>query len=189
VYLVDFVDYRGRFYRLLHPRFTIVLATLCPNGRVNLMPASWNTPISEEPPTIGVVVYKEVYTYECLKYHPEATINVPSSAELDLTYRLGSVSGRDVDKVKVFNVNLIPSHSIRVPGMGNSLAIYETSVVKSIDIGEVAFYVFEVLRIRARKDVADEWGLNLDKTNVLLHGAGRVFYTVNPRKYVARGTR
>ncbi|MCI4446900.1 MAG: flavin reductase, partial [Pyrobaculum sp.] len=56
--------YEGKFYRLLHPRPTVVIASKCPNGRINLMPASWNTPVSEEPPTVAVAVEKEAYTHQ-----------------------------------------------------------------------------------------------------------------------------
>ena len=180
------MEYRGKFYRLLHPRPTIVVATLCPNGRVNLMPASWNTPVSEEPPTIAVAIYRETYTYECLRHHGEATINVPSHDDIDLVYRLGTVSGRDVDKVRQFNVELVPSEVVKVPGMARALAIYESRAVASYDVGECALYIFEVLKVKVREGVADEWGLDFSKANIPLHGAGRVFHTVNPRKMFAR---
>jgi flavin reductase (DIM6/NTAB) family NADH-FMN oxidoreductase RutF len=143
-------------------------------------------PISEEPPTIGVVVYKEVYTHECLEHHGEATINVPSVNDLDLTYRLGTVSGREVDKVRAFNVGLVPSEQVKVPGVESALAVYEVETLRAVDVGEVSLYVFRVLRAKVREGVADEWGLNFEKTNILLHGAGRVFHTVNPRKMFAK---
>jgi len=183
---MTFVKYSGKFYRLIHPRPTIILATLCPNNRVNLMPASWNMPISEEPETIAVSVFKETFTYECLNYHDEVTINVPGPELLDLTYALGSVSGRDVDKVEKFKVKLIESEKVRVPGMRDAIAIYEAKTINKIDVGECGLFVFQVLVTKVKEGIADEYGLLLDKTNLLLHNAGRVFHTVNPRKLFAK---
>ncbi|WP_069807417.1 flavin reductase family protein [Vulcanisaeta thermophila] len=183
---MSFIEYRGTFYRLLHPRPTILLITLCPNGRFNIMPASWNTPISEEPPTVGISVFREAYTYQCLEYHGEATINVPGIEHADLVYKLGSVSGKDVDKIKTFNIQLIPSETIKVPGWKDALAIYETRVLSKFDVGEVRLYVFEVLKVKVRPGIADEWSLDFTKVNIPLHGAGRVFHRVDPRKVFAR---
>jgi len=167
-----------RFYYTLHPKITVVLSTICPNGRVNLMPASWNTPVSEEPPTVAVAVDKESYTHECLSHRPEAVINVPSAEYADLVYSLGSVSGRDVDKVSKFGIRLVESKTVNPPGWADALALLEGRVYKSIDVGEVRLYVFEVLRVAVRRGVYTKWGYDFKETSVLLHGAGRSFYTV-----------
>jgi flavin reductase (DIM6/NTAB) family NADH-FMN oxidoreductase RutF len=181
-----YAEYRGKYYRVLHPRFTIVLGTLCTNNRVNFMSASWNTPISEEPPTVGVVVDKETFTNECLESLGEATINVPSDAQLQLVYNMGSVSGRDVDKVSKFSLELVPSTLVKPPGLKGSIAILESKVYEKIPVGEVNFYVFEVLLVKVLEGFVDEWSIDFSKTNVLLHGAGRVFHKVTPTKIFAK---
>ncbi len=181
-----YVNYVGKFYRVLHPRPTLIIGSICKDGKVNFMPASWNTPVSEEPPTVAVVVDKESYTNECLRENPQATLNVPSQEQLQLTYELGSVSGRDVDKVSKFKLELIPSTSIKVPGLKGSIAIMECEVMKVFEIGEVFLYVFKVLNVKVAKDLVDEYSIDFSKTNILLHGAGRVFYLVNPKKLFAK---
>ncbi|ADN50889.1 flavin reductase family protein [Vulcanisaeta distributa] len=183
---VSFIEYKGVFYRLLHPRPTILLITLCPGDRVNAMPASWNLPISEEPPTIGVAVYREAFTYQCLNHHPEATINIPSIDQVDLIYQLGSVSGKDVDKIREFQIQLVPSDVIKVPTWRDAIAVYETRVMNRLDVGESTLFVFEVLKVKVKPGIADEWSIDFSKTNIPLHGAGRVFYRVDPRKVFAR---
>ncbi len=184
--VMSLVEYSGVFYRPLHPRPTILLITLCPGGRVNAMPASWNMPISEEPPTIGISVYKEAYTYQCLKHHPEATVNVPSQEHADLVYALGSVSGRSVDKVAKYGLRLIPSDTIKTPTWADALAVYETVVDKEIEVGEVGLFVLRVLKVKVKEGLVDKWGINLGKTNILLHGSGRVFYLVDSRRMLAK---
>ncbi|MFB6490703.1 MAG: flavin reductase family protein [Thermoproteus sp. AZ2] len=176
-----YAEYRGVFYRPLHPRPTVIIASLCPDGKVNLMPASWNTPVSEEPPTIAVAVDRSAYTFQCLEHSGEATINVAAAEMADLAYRLGSVSGREVDKAKEFSVPLVPSEEVKAPGIDGSIAIYECKVEQKIDVGETRLYIFRVLRVRVLEGAVDEWGPVLSKANLLLHGAGRAFYRVDSK--------
>lgn len=181
-----YVEYKGVFYRPLHPRPTVVVITQCPGGRLNAMPASWNTPVSEEPPTIAIAVDKSAYTFQCLEHSGEATINVVPIDMADLAYALGSVSGRDVDKASAFGLKLVPSDVVKAPGLDGSIAIYEAKVMAKLDVGEVRLYVFEALKVKVREGLVDEWGPVLEKTNLLLHGAGRAFYKVDPRKIWAK---
>ena len=166
------------FYRVLHPQFTVVLLTLCPNGKVNAMPASWNMPVSEEPPAVGVSVYRANYTFECLEHHPEATINVPHAGQADLVYRLGSVSGRDVDKVSAYGLRLEPGETVRVPRWADAIASLEGRVMAKIDVGESRVYFFEVLAAYVREDLYTKWGWDVSRVSPLLHGSGRTFYAV-----------
>jgi flavin reductase (DIM6/NTAB) family NADH-FMN oxidoreductase RutF len=180
------VMYQGKFYRLLHPRPTVVVVTRCPNGGLNLMPASWNTPVSEDPPTVAVAVDRGSYTHECLQHHRYATLNVPPIDAADLVYRLGSVSGREVDKVAQFGVRLAPSQKVDVPRMADALAAYEVEVYKEVEVGEVTLYIFRVLDTWVASGVADQWGFDFKKVNIPLHGAGRAFYKVDPRPVFAK---
>lgn len=72
----------------------------------------WNMPISEELPTIGVSVYKKNCTFKRLEHVPEATLNVAGPDHVDLVYKPGPVSRKDVDRVKTFGVKLMPSELI-----------------------------------------------------------------------------
>lgn len=175
-----------KFYYTLHPRPTVVLVTVCPNGRVNAMPASWNTPVSEEPPTVAVAVERESYTFECLEHHGEATINVPPSDLLDIVYALGSVSGRSVDKAREYKLRLEPSLRVKPPKWADAIASLEARILESVDVGEVRLYVFEVLEVHVKGDLYTRWGWDFRRTNILLHGAGRSFYLVG-RWVRARG--
>ena len=166
------------FYHTLHPRPTIVVITVCPNGRVNAMPASWNTPVSEEPPTVAVAIDRESYTHECLEYHGEATINVPPSDLVDLVCALGTVSGRSIDKIEKYKLKLEPSSRVKPPRWSDAIAVLETRVKERVDVGEVRLYVFGVLEVHVKEGLYTRWGWDFRKTNILLHGAGRSFYLV-----------
>ncbi len=181
-----YVEYKHTFYRPMHPRPTVIIGTICPGERINFMPASWNMPVSEDPPTIAVAIDRNTYTYTCLEYNSEATINMASADQYQLAYDLGSVSGREVDKISRFKIEVVSSEVIKPPGLAGSLAIYETRVMSKLDVGEVRVYVFEVLKIRVLEGYVTEYGPDLRKTNILLHGIGRVFYKVDPKAIYAK---
>jgi len=135
---------------------------------------------------VAVAVDKDTYTHECLQHHRRATLNIPSIDAVDLIYRLGSVSGREVDKAAHFGVRLAPSQRVDVPRMADALAAYEVEVYKEVEVGEVILYIFRVLETWAAPGVADQWGFDFKKTNIPLHGAGRAFYKVDPRPVFAK---
>lgn len=167
-----------RFYYTLHPRPTVLLVSKCPNGRVNIMPASWNMPVSEDPPTVTVAVDRETYTHKCLEYHGEATINIPPISEVDIIYALGRVSGERVDKASKYSVPLEDSRHVNVPRIANSLASLEVEVLDRLEVGEVTLFVFRVLETYVNPEYYTRWGWDFKKTNIPLHGAGSAFFKV-----------
>lgn len=179
---MEHADHGGVFYRLLHPRPTVIITSECPDGKVDLMPASWNAPVSEEPPTIVVAVDESSYTLQCLEHSGEAAINIAPLEMADLAYKLGSTGGRSLDKAKAFNFALMKGDIIRTPGVAGSIAVYECRIEQKVDVGEVRLYIFRVLKVKALKDAVDEWEAKLERANPLLHGAGRSFYGVNPQR-------
>ena len=172
-------NYRGKFYRLLHPRPTVILVTRC-GDRLNAAPFSWNTPVSEDPPTIAVAIERTTFTRECLRSNPEATVNVVPPEMAGVAYELGSSSGRADDKVSRLGLELVPSTKVSVPGLAGAAAIYEVREVASMEVGEVDLVVMRVLAVRARSGSAGEDGFLLDRANLALHGAGRKFFRVHP---------
>ncbi len=166
------------FYYLLHPRPVVVVVTTCEGGKYNAMPASWITPVSEEPPTIAIAIDRESYTFKCIEYSKEATFNIPSAEQVDTVYRLGTVSGKNVDKIKMFNLRLSKANKVSTPIWQDAMGWIEGKVTSFIDVGEVRLYIFEVLDYYAKADAVSEWGWQIPKANPIQHGAGRWFYLV-----------
>ncbi len=174
------------FYLLLHPRPVIVVSTRCPNGRVNLAPIAWITPVAEDEPTIALAVDRSNYTCECIEYCKEAVINIPSIDQAEIVYKLGTTSGREVDKVSSLGIKLESSNKVSVPRWADALGWIEVKLRSSIDIGEVRLFIMDVLDYYAKQDAVTEWGWNLSRTSPLLHVAGRAFASVGRRVFVQR---
>uniref|UniRef100_A0A7C4FGY0 Flavin reductase family protein n=1 Tax=Ignisphaera aggregans TaxID=334771 RepID=A0A7C4FGY0_9CREN len=166
------------FYYLLHPRPVVVIVTLCESEKVNAMPASWVTPVSEEPPALVVAIDRENYTFKCIEHSKEATFNIPPQEHVNIVYGLGTTSGRSVDKVKMFSLRLGKANKVSAPIWLDAVGWIEGRVLSRVDVGEVALYIFEVLDYYAKPDAVSEWGWKLDKVSPLHHGSGRGFHTV-----------
>ena len=174
------------FYYLLHPRPVVLVTTKCPNGKFNVAPIAWITPVSEEPPTIAFAVDRENYTYQCLESHGEAVINVPSLEMAELVMSLGSVSGKDVDKFQRFGLETTKSSRVEPPRIASCIGWIECRVLNKVEVGEVGLFICEVLEYDVREGVATEWGWDLSKVSPLLHVGGRSFAGVGRRVFVRK---
>jgi flavin reductase (DIM6/NTAB) family NADH-FMN oxidoreductase RutF len=73
-----------------------VLVTTEHQGRRNIMAAAWSMPVEFTPPRIAVVVDKKTYSSDLLQASGRFALCLPVPALADLTYRVGSESGRDI---------------------------------------------------------------------------------------------
>ncbi|NPA97373.1 MAG: flavin reductase family protein [Crenarchaeota archaeon] len=174
------------FYYLLHPRPVVLVTSKCPNGRFNVAPIAWITPVSEEPPTLALAVDKENYTYQCLETCPELVINIPSLDMAELVMELGSVSGRNVDKIAKFGVRTARSSKVEPPRIEGCIGWIECKVSQKLDVGEVGLFICEVLEYDTAPNTSTDWGWDLSRTSPLLHVGGRSFAGVGRRIFVRK---
>lgn len=82
-----------------------VLVSSAHAGRRNLMAAAWSMPVEFTPPRVAVVIDKTTFTRELVLASGSFALNLPGRALADLTYTVGSVSGRDAgDKFDRYGV-------------------------------------------------------------------------------------
>ena len=83
--------------RLINHGPTVLVS--CRHGeRRNLMAAAWSMPVEFEPPRIAIVIDKRTFTRELIAASGSFAIGLPTAALADLSYAVGSASGRDQDK-------------------------------------------------------------------------------------------
>ena len=75
-----------------------VLVTSADGTRRNVMAAAWSMPVEFTPPRIAVVIDKHTYTRELVAASGGFGLCLPGTALAELTYAVGSESGRTVDK-------------------------------------------------------------------------------------------
>lgn len=82
-----------------------VLVTSFHGGRRNVMAAAWSMPVEFTPPRIAVVIDKSTYTRELVAAAGAFAICLPGAALVNLTYALGSTSGRTLDKFQHYGID------------------------------------------------------------------------------------
>ena len=81
-----------------------VLVTSTDGTRRNVMAAAWSMPVEFTPPRIAVVIDKHTFTRELVAASGVFGLIVPGADLLDLTYAVGSTTGREVDKFERFAI-------------------------------------------------------------------------------------
>src|SRR5215213_1756533 len=77
----------------------VTLVTSFHRGDMNVMTASWLTPISYRPTLIGLSVHQANMTHDLIKRVGEFAINIPTPELIRQVRFCGSTSGRDQSKL------------------------------------------------------------------------------------------
>lgn len=92
-----------------------VLVGSAHGGRRNLMAAAWSMPVEFTPPRIAVVIDKSTCTRELVLASGAFSLSIPGRALADLTYTVGSVSGRDGDKFARWGIDGFDGPALGLP--------------------------------------------------------------------------
>ena len=92
-----------------------VLVTSASRGRRNIMAAAWSMPVEFTPPRIAIVIDKRTFTRELAADSGTFGICIPGVAAIDLTYAVGSTSGREVDKFTRFGIESLHGPVLGLP--------------------------------------------------------------------------
>jgi len=140
----------GKFYYLF-PQTVAVIGV----GQ-NLMPAAWHTPISADPPLHGVLVSPKRYTFELLKKEKGFTVNFLMHDQAQCIAKLGSTSGRDIDKLEQFNIAANRAQKVNGMIMQSSYAAYECEKSDMHEYGDHFLVVGRIISIHIPDELLRE---------------------------------
>jgi len=141
------------------------------------MAASWVSPVSDEPFLITVSIWRGSLTHQYISETREFTINIPSEKHVDIVYKAGTTSGREVDKFKLLGLKTVKSSVIETPGLDGMLGFLECTVVNQVEVGESTLFIAEVKAVHVLEELYTRYGWDLNKAKILLHHSGRGFTT------------
>jgi len=92
-----------------------VLVTSTDGSRRNVMAAAWSMPVEFTPPRIAVVIDKQTFTRELVAASGAFALCLPGTALVDVTYAVGSTSGREGDKFARHGIAARPGPVLGMP--------------------------------------------------------------------------
>ncbi len=161
--------------RMLNPG-PVVLVTTQLKGQPNIMAASWITPISFEPPMLGVCVSPLRLTHEYIVKSDEFALNIPTIDLVKQVDLCGSVSGREVDKFKKTGLRPADSEAIQAPLIEECIGHIECGVINAYSVGDHTLFVAQIQAAQVVKEAfAERWLLPVPEAKPLHHLGGKFY--------------
>lgn len=111
------------------------------SGETNLTPVSWWTYISNNPAMLGFSVSKKSFCAELILLQRKFVLCLPGEAIAETTMKCGKVSGRQVNKSKVFDFNLTKTD---IPFPVNSKLAFMCTIKASTEVGDHIFFACQI---------------------------------------------
>jgi flavin reductase (DIM6/NTAB) family NADH-FMN oxidoreductase RutF len=164
----------------------VVLVTTAWRGNYNVMPAAFVTPLSFDPPLIGLAVHPTRHTHDMIKYSEEFALNIPSRELLHHCQYLGSVTGRELNKLELTKLPTFRARSVEAPLLEGCLAYIECGVHDAYTAGDHTLFVGKVVAAQVEQEAFDETWLLNDADLKPLQYLGQNYYALHDERLAAR---
>jgi len=133
------------FAALLHPRPGVLVTCCDVNGAANIITIAWHTPLSYDPPLVGISVGLSRYSHGLISQLGEFVINMVGVDFIDALNICGQYTGALDDKASISAINLTPSQKVKPPRIAGALGYLECIVEQEVDSGDHTFFIGKVL--------------------------------------------
>jgi len=141
-------------YRLIGHGPVVLVSTCSSGGKYDIAPISWNCPVDNDPPLIILAVDRDHTTFKNIKESKECILIIPHKTQVEIVKNTGACSGREIDKLKKFNIQCFNGRSAEAKIIKDCIGYMECrlkEIVKA-DI-EHGLIIVECIYAAARKDV------------------------------------
>jgi len=164
----------------------ITLVTSAWHGKSNVMPAAFVTPLSFDPPLVGVAISPSRHSYDMIRYSEQFALSIPGRRLLHHVQYLGSVSGADVDKLELTKLPTFKALRVEAPLIEGCVGYVECGVEDAVRTGDHVLFVGQVLAAQAEAEAFDWTWLLGDDESKPLHYLGVNFYALLGSRLEAR---
>ncbi|MFO7891325.1 MAG: flavin reductase family protein [bacterium] len=163
-------------HRLINHGPTVVVSTRDENGKYNLAPIAWNSPVGKNPPTLLVVVGKSHKTNDNIKKTGEFIVCVPHRDQTEMVLETGKISGYEVDKFEKFTIESFRGESVNALIPVDCVGFSECTVKKIVELEKVNIFIATVVQARAKKGIfTDRLLVEKEEAKTIHHLGGHLF--------------
>jgi flavin reductase (DIM6/NTAB) family NADH-FMN oxidoreductase RutF len=99
------------------------MLTTAHKGRSDIVTMSWHMMVDFEPPLIACVISEADYSFAALRKTGECVIAIPAMELAPKVVKVGSTTGRDIDKFAAFGLTPVPAKRVDAPLSPNASPI------------------------------------------------------------------
>lgn len=163
------------FYKLIAPRPTVCVSTLSPSGNFNLAPYSFVTPLSMNPPLIGVAVGKGKDTIQNARELGDFVLSPLTRVWKDKGVQSEVSLPRDESEFEKVNLTPVDSEEVQAPSIKEAPINKECRYFDDFELADHFILVGEVISISAKEDALKNGRINLEKLGAVGHISGEEF--------------
>jgi flavin reductase (DIM6/NTAB) family NADH-FMN oxidoreductase RutF len=136
------------------------------DGKVNFMALDWLTRVNFNPPMLGICVNKQHASHGAILTTKEYSVNVPTVEMVEVTDFTGLVSGKRVDKSKLFEV--FYGELKAAPIIIQCPITMECKMVEVVSLPTNSFFIGEIVGIFSEERFLTEGKPDVKKVNPFL---------------------
>ena len=165
----------------------VTLVTTAWHGAHNVMPAAFVTPLSIDPPLIGLAVHAARHTHDMIRFSEEFALNIPTRQLLHHVQYLGSVGGAELDKFELTKLPTFRARRVNAPLLEGCVGWIECGVHDAFPVGDHTLFIGKVAAAQAEQDAfADGAWLLADPEERPLSYLGINYYAILGDRLEAR---
>jgi flavin reductase (DIM6/NTAB) family NADH-FMN oxidoreductase RutF len=136
------------------------------DGKVNFMALDWLTRVNIAPPMLGICVNKQHASHRAILNTKEYSVNVPTVDMVEITDYTGLVSGKRVDKSKLFEV--FYGELKAAPMIIRCPIAIECRVAEVVSLPTHSFFIGEIVSIFSEERFLTDGKPDVKKVNPFL---------------------
>jgi flavin reductase (DIM6/NTAB) family NADH-FMN oxidoreductase RutF len=165
----------------LFPCPVVLVTSIDSSGKPNIITLAWVGTVCSDPPTLGLGIRPQRYSYGLIEDSGELVVNIPTKDIVKEVDFCGVVSGRDIDKFSETVLTSMPAEVVKPPLIRECPVNIECVVKEKIPLGVHHLFLAEIVRVHVDQEILNEEGrIDLTKVAPIVYSQ-REYWSLNKK--------